>query len=293
MLLINTPEYDLILLDVQGLELQDSQDDCKLMLFVYLISNMIIFNPKTFLDNSVLSSLQSLTSIITYVENIVTNENKPVLLFRPRDISEDAEFDPEDNLNDMLSSESEDQFLNVRESIKKLFKSTESKPTYSLDKKELKLLSGDKFIKFMENTSNGFEELCNYLDQQITNIGNHQPDKLNPNINEIIKNINANKKINFSIFDITGREAELDIKEWIMDSIDKTKYDISIESDGTQSNYNNFIQPRIDYHNLILKEFDKRFNKTTPKIRDVKRKEIVDTFNKHIISARKNISNKN
>jgi hypothetical protein len=43
------------------------------MLFVYLISNMIIFCPKTILDNTVLSSLQSLTTILTFVDNIENN----------------------------------------------------------------------------------------------------------------------------------------------------------------------------------------------------------------------------
>ena len=287
MLQIEMTDYDLILLDVQGLELQDSQDDCKLLLFVYLISNLIIFNPKTILDNSVLSSLQSLTSIITYVENIAS-DNKPLLLFRPRDINEDAEFDPEDNLNDMLSTKSKDQFSNVRESIKRLFDHVGSKPTYSLDKKDLRLLSDDKFIEFSKDKSNGFVEFSNYLGLVIDKIKYHDPTSLNLNLKQIIKNINSNTKINFAIFDITKREAELEIKEWILDTIDKSQYDTLIEGDGTQENYNQIIQPRINYRNMILEKFDERFSKTTPKIKEIKRKEITDTFSSHINLAIKN-----
>ena len=246
MLEIEFDKYNLILLDVQGLELQDSRDDCKLIIFVYLISNLIIFNPKTILDNTVLSSLQSLTSIITYYDNIDSNKNKPGLLFRPRDINPDADFDPNSNLLAMLS-DTKDQFLNVRSSIKKLFHTIESVPTYSLDRKELKLLSNNNFMEFINNTDNGFKNLCSHLDNIITNINSSTP--ANHNFMSIIENINGNKKIDFNIFDITKREAELDIKEWILKNINISMYDEPIESDGTQINYDTFIQPRIDYSN--------------------------------------------
>ena len=278
MLELEFDKYNLILLDVQGLELQDSSDDCKLIIFVYLISNLIIFNPKTILDNTVLSSLQSLTSIITYYDNIDSNKNKPGLFFRPRDINPDAEFDPTSNLSDMLS-DTKDQFLNVRSSIKKLFHTIESVPTYSLDRKELKLLSNNNFIDFINNTDNGFKNLCSHFDNIITNIKS-STDK--NNFINIIENINGNKKIDFNIFDITKREAELDIKEWILKNINISMYDEPIESDGTQLNYDTFIQPRIDYSNEILAKFDERFIKTTPKIKATFRKEINDIFMKHI-----------
>jgi GTPase Era involved in 16S rRNA processing len=92
MLCLEMSDYYLILLDVQGLDLNDSKDDCKLMLFIYMISNLIIFNPKTILDNTVLSSLQSLTSIITYIPDIESKTTKPSLLFRPRDIDQESDI---------------------------------------------------------------------------------------------------------------------------------------------------------------------------------------------------------
>jgi len=287
MLLLEFDTYDLILLDVQGLELQDYRDDCKLMLFVYLISNLVIYCPKTILDNSVLLSLQSLTSVITYIDNIETNINKPSLLFRPRDIDDDT-FDSDDNLHNMLYSDVVDQFTNVRESIKKLFESIESRFTLYLDNEELKMLSNDKFIRFINKNENGFENFCNLLDNTISNVKYHLPDILNQNINKIIKYINGNKKIDFAIFDITKRDAEINIKEWILESIDRTRYDIEIISDGTQYNFDTHIKPRIDYQKLILDKFDERFIKTSPIIRDKYRNEIKNTFDKHLLIANKN-----
>ena len=281
MLCLEMNNYNLVLLDVQGLDLNDSKDDCKLMLFIYMISNLIIFNPKTILDNTVLSSLQSLTSIITYIPDIESKETKPSLLFRPRDIDQDSDYNSGKNLKDMLSDIS-DQYSNVRESIKKLFTTIECKPTYYLDKKEKTLLSKDKFINFMDDSSNGFQAFCSYLDSMIETISEHSSENFNKRLKDLIKKINSNKNIDYTKFDITMREAECDIKEWIYKEINKTQYDVSMGTDGTQENYDLIIKSRIDYRDLIISEFDKRFEKTTPKIRDKFREEILSTFNKHI-----------
>jgi len=292
MLCLEMTNYNLILLDVQGLDLNDSKDDCKLMLFIYMISNLIIFNPKTILDNTVLSSLQSLTSIITYIPDIESKDSKPSLLFRPRDIDQDSDYDPVKNLNDMLSDVS-DQYSNVRESIKKLFTTIDCKPTYYLDKKEKTLLTKDKFVDFMDDKTNGFKSFCDYLDMMIDSIGYHSNDKFNDRVKYIIDQINTNKNIDYTKFDITMREADCDIKEWIFNEIDKTNYDIPMETDGTQENYDKVIKPRIEYRDLVLSKFDKRFEKTTPKVRDKFREEILLTFNKHIdftISTSKKIA---
>ena len=278
---IEMNDYNLFLLDIQGLDLNDSKDDCKLMLFIYMISNLIIFNPKTILDNTVLSSLQSLTSIITYIPDIESKTTKPSLLFRPRDIDQDSDYNPGKNLKDMLSDIS-DQYSNVRESIKKLFTNIECKPTFYLDKKEKTLLSKDKFVDFMDESSNGFKDFCSFLDQMIENISEHVSDNFNKRISDLVSNINSNKNIDYTKFDITMREAECDIKEWIFNEIDKSRYDVEMETNGTQKYYDTIIKPRMDYRDLILNNFDKRFEKTTPKVRDKFRQEILSTFNKHI-----------
>lgn len=280
MLCIEMSDYNLFLLDVQGLDLNDSKDDCKLMLFIYMISNLIIFNPKTILDNTVLSSLQSLTSIITYMPNIESRTTKPSLLFRPRDIDQDSYYDSEKNLNDMLCLSITDQFTNVRESIKKLFTDIECKPTFYLDKKEKTLLSKDKFFDFMKESSNGFKDFCSFLDQMIEDINEHTD--INKIITDLISDINTNKNIDYTKFDITMREAQCDIRDWIRDEIDITKYNVEMETNGTQQNYETIIKSRMDYRDLIRNKFDKRFEKTTPKIRDTIRQEILSTFNKHI-----------
>jgi hypothetical protein len=160
-----------------------------------------------------------------------------------------------------------------------------------LDKKELKLLSNDKFIEFMDESSNCFKDFCLELDKIITTLNPSSTDNFYTNIQTIIEDINLNKKIDYKIFDITMREASCDIKEWIFENIDKSQYDVEMFSDGTQQNYDEVIKPRIDYCELILSLFDKRFEKTTPKIRIAFRHEILETFNKHISEAINNSTN--
>jgi len=66
MLSLDFDDYNLIILDVQGLNFKESKDDCKIILFVFMISNLIIYNQKDILKNNVLSTFQSLTSLTTY-----------------------------------------------------------------------------------------------------------------------------------------------------------------------------------------------------------------------------------
>lgn len=51
-----------LILDVQGIKYHDSSLDAKMILFVYLISNIIIFNEKNIISNATLNSLQPLST---------------------------------------------------------------------------------------------------------------------------------------------------------------------------------------------------------------------------------------
>jgi len=49
MLLLETDYYNLIILDIQGLNLIESKYNCKIILFVFMISKLIIYNQKRYL----------------------------------------------------------------------------------------------------------------------------------------------------------------------------------------------------------------------------------------------------
>lgn len=275
---VETNKHNLLLLDVQGLDFKDSKNDCKLMLFVFMISNIIVYCEKGILTNSVLSSFQTLTSLLTYIHD---NHNGPKLIFRSIDVENDLDdYDPEENLNDMLT-DLDDQYSNVRKSIKKLFSSIKCVPTYSLDKNEKKFLKENKFLNLLSNEDNGFQYFCKSLNEEIDTINNfYSIDNFDKLINTAIEQINNNQNIDFKILDLTASQAYISIKKWEDSEIDINKFS-EIQVDGTQQNYNVNIVPIIDYHNKTMNNFDKLFSLTTPTIRD----DIRDKINNKFIST--------
>ena len=58
MLQLEMDDYNLILLDVQGLNFKESKDDCKIILFIFMISNLIIYNQKDILKEELKKLVQ-------------------------------------------------------------------------------------------------------------------------------------------------------------------------------------------------------------------------------------------
>jgi ribosome biogenesis GTPase A len=113
-------EYDnkiIVILDVQGIEYHDSSLDTKMLLIIYLISNLIIFNEKNLISNATLQSLLPLTTFISCLE--LSSFNKPDILFRISDC--DLTLEPMEHLNKTLKKR-KDQYQNIRETIYELFK---------------------------------------------------------------------------------------------------------------------------------------------------------------------------
>ena len=279
MVYLESDTKTIILLDVQGLDFQDSSNDCKLMLFVYMISNIIIYNERGFLTNKVLSSLQSLTCLLTFIDK--NNDfNKPELIFRTSDIDDESDFDSIENLNDLLSDTKHDQYTNTRKSIKKLFSNIKSFPTFILDKFEKKIIDKENnYFKFLDQENN-FKDFCSKI-FNIINTKSNNP--IINNIDTIIEQINSNQNIDFKIFDLTYSQALLSIKTW-EDSIDYSKLSISV-IDGTQGNYDTYIQPIIDYYTSVMKEYDLKFKLTTPEIKLEQEKRIRSKFDNFINKA--------
>ena len=278
-LTIETENKTIILLDVQGFDFGDSKDDCKIMLFVFMISNIIVYNQKGILTNTVLSSFQVLTSLVVHIKD---EHIKPQLLFRSIDIDYDKDakeedYDPENNLNDMLNDEREDQYTSVRKSIRKLFTSINCKPTFSIDKSEKKLLNSNNFVEFMDHNDNGFSNFCDYLLEKSDSSASYNSSNFINRVKNVIQQINSNEKIDCKIFDSTSAQTELSIRNWEDSIIDTNKYN-EISVDGKQSSYDNNVVPIILYKDKILMEFDKIFSMATPSIKDIRRKLILNKF---------------
>ena len=290
---IESDTHIILLLDVQGLDYKDSKDDCKLMLFVFMISNIIIYNEKSILTNTVLSSFQSLTSVVPHI----SNENKPNLIFRSIDIEKNSDYDPEINLQDLLLTQHRDQYINVRKSIGELFSNIKCFNTFCIDTVEKDLLKKGDLLNFLSNFENGFKSCCDNILGQINNDKSTITSMFYGNTEAVLTQINSNSKIDCNIFDITLAQSQIIIREWERLTMDHNKYNKEIIVDGTQLLHDNNILPIIKYRDEKMKEFGEKFNRnTTPNIRDSIQKEIKLKFDNIINTAIKKseeISEKN
>jgi hypothetical protein len=271
--IIETEDKNILFLDVQGMGLHDSSNDCKILLYIYLISDLIIFNERNIIDNRTLDYLLPLTSFITYInESILIEQNKhPKIIFRISD--QDLKMDPQENLNKVLEFKN-DQYQNIRESIKKLFSELVAIKTETLEKSEKSLLENKNYNSFLLIKQNNFKNICDYIIQEI-----HKCNKFNnfstyyEYIQRIALDLNENKKIDWDKLDLTKQISKQEIDEWIKNNIDE-KYYKNIEVNGTQEQFEKFVLPLKQNLDKIILNYENYFANTTPLIRDEEKKNI-------------------
>ena len=235
---------DYLFLDCQGLNYQDSSNDPKLLLFIYSISNIIIYNDKNVINNNVFTTLQPMAMFL----NTFKNYNASILYFRISDY--ELEGNPNKLLDNILVNQ-KDQFDNVRESIKKLFSSIEINITEPLDRTEKVLLKKRDFTKLLE--INNFDKII----REIYSLINSQSKK-NIDILKLINNINLNKKIDYKKLDLYTQITINEVNEFIKLNISNNDdFNIFIV-DGYSKNKLEIYQSKIDN---LLNNFKEQFNK--------------------------------
>ncbi len=275
---INYDDKTILVLDVQGIEYHDSSLDTKMLLIIYLISNLIIFNEKNLISNATLQSLLPLTTFISCLE--LSSFDKPNIIFRIADC--DLTLEPMEHLNKTLTAR-KDQYQNIRETIKELFKNIDCLTTSSLDRTEKKLLKQNKYFGFLENDENKFKLCSNTITSNLLSCDKKFNSKTYiETIKSYSKNINDNKKIDYNKLDINFQIAKNEILEWIKDNVDE-KYYLPISVDGTQKQYEDRVIPIKNYFDSILQKFKDRFVNINMTIKDSYYNDIqtkyMDTYN--------------
>lgn len=235
---------DYLFLDCQGLNYQDSSNDPKLLLFIYSISNIIIYNDKNVINNNVFTTLQPMAMFL----NTFKNFNASILYFRISDY--ELEGNPYKLLDNILINQ-KDQFDNVRESIKKLFSSIEINITEPLDRSEKSLFKKRDFNKILEITN------FNNIIKEIYSLINSQTKK-KIDINKLINNINQNKKIDYKKLDLYTQITINEVNEFI-------KLNISNNDDFNLFTVNGYSKNELEIYqsniNKLLNNFKEQFNK--------------------------------
>jgi len=277
--IIETEAKNILFFDVQGMGLHDSSNDCKILLYIYLIADIIIFNERNMIDNRTLDNLLPLTTFMTYINesSLIEQSKRPKIMFRISD--QDLKADPQQNLNKVLENRM-DQYQNVRESVKKLFSELLAMKTEPLERGEKALLQNKDYYKFLENSDNNFRNVCESIIEELNKSSKFSNfSKYYEYIQKIALELNENKKIDWDKLDLTKHISKQEITDWITKNVDEKKYN-TIEVDGTQADYENKIVPHEKYVEQILQKFDNYFANTTPKIRDEIRNELQSKLTK-------------
>ena len=257
------PQHNLILLDSQGLDHEDSSHDPILLLFVYLISDIIIFNGTQQLQNDTLKLLEPICAFMHSVdlEDIV----KPHLFFRIANAFPVVLEDPYKSL-DTINVSYNDQYQSIRDSIKLLFQDDiDIVATDHLAKSSTAYIDEGTYKPLLENEENGFarsiEKILNSL-QKPSKKKNQYLTKLP----EVIKQINNNEKINISKLDVVALTTGNEILQWLQ-TVDHSDFS-AIEVDGLQKTFMERVDPRKIKKKAILTAFTKRFKSVPEKIKE-------------------------
>ena len=256
------PEQNILLLDSQGLAHYDAQHDPILLLFVYLVSDVIIFNERMMLQNEALKLLEPVCAFLNFVD--LDDIIKPSLFFRISDCDLNPE-DAEKNLNKIMA-EYPDQYQSIRASITHLFQDPlRIVPTTSLDKAPKAYIDAGTFKPLLSDEDNGFKGAIEAILATVTYPSKNKNQNIT-NIAQIIERINNNQKIDISKLDVVQLTTYKEIRDWI-DQQPKENY-APITVDGTQKSFEENVVPRQNKKKAVLTAFTKRFKSVPDSVKE-------------------------
>lgn len=276
-------EINTVFCDIQGLNSENSANDPKLLLIAYLMSDIIIFTEQKMLNKTTIQTLSPLSSFLTYMD-YEQIKKKPNLIFRVSDYMLSDSID--DNLKQLLT-EHEDQTKNTIINMKKLFNNIQAYKTNPLDRSELKMSEKGNYMGLLNSSENEFIDFINSFETNLTEIESSITINTWFNqLNEYIKMINSNKKIDFNKLDVYQLVAMNEILEYIDNlNISKPFIFTDMNVDHTEKSYIEIIKPRITEKNNIIKEFSHKFNIINENIKHEKYNKLITSIEKKIDNA--------
>ena len=252
-------EYNLLLLDSQGLAHENACHDPSLLLFIYLISNVIIFNESTMLQNSALKLIEPICTFTQYLD--MDNCEKPSLIFRISDAKRGSDIN---KTLEKLMAHHDDQYNSIRESVENVFaQPVKIIKTEYPQATEDSLLSSNDYMGLLSVKENGFDNaICSVIADISTSIPR---ENMLENISRYIDNINNNEQININKLDIVSLTHNNDILTWMNKVPAELKAEIEV--DGTQDMYEKNVVSRQALVKKVKTDFTKRFKNITETIK--------------------------
>lgn len=250
-------EHNLLLLDSQGLDYEDASHDPHLLLLLYILSDVIIFNDTRRLENGALKLMESVCTFTNYLD--IDTVVKPKLYFR---IFDSDVKDPQKNLEKVLGSYP-DQYQSIRNSIKHLFhQDIRLLKTEPLDRPAKIMLANNMYRELLTEPL-GFREAIECI---LSASKTAEQKSVLGDVPSVISKINENQEISIEKLDVVKLQAENDIHKWIQDSVPSSVY-TELVVDGTNKCFEEVVEPRKNQKKAILTAFTKRFKDVEESIR--------------------------
>lgn len=269
------PEKKLVLMDCQGLALEDSSHDPALLLFTYLISDIIIFNERMMLQNEALKLLEPICTFMTYLD--FDGLQKPKLYFRISD--GDIVKDVQKNLQKIVHTQYNDQYQSIRDSIMNLFQTEIGiVKTDTLDKSTKAKLQGGDYSALLQEGLGFADAVQELLDALPSGRSSKQ---WKHDVPRFIEQINMNEKITIDKLDIVGQTGKLEILEWVnaLATISEP------EVDGTQASYEKNVEPIKTLKKNLLTQFTRKFKAISDTIKEAHRQKLAERLTVPIVAA--------
>ena len=253
------PEQNLLLLDSQGLAHENACHDPSLLLFIYLVSNIVIFNESTMLQNSALKLIEPICTFTQYLD--MDTCEKPSLIFRISDAKRGSDIH---KTLEKLMAHHNDQYNSIRESVENVFaQPVKIIKTEYPQKADDSLLSSNDYLALISTKENGFDSAITSI---IDDISAAVPrENILTSIPGYIDSINNNEQININKLDIVALTHNNDILTWLNKVPAELKSEIEV--DGTQEMYDKNVVSRQAAVKKVKTDFTKRFKNITETIK--------------------------
>ena len=253
------PEKNIMILDSQGLAHGDARHDPALLLFIYLVSNVVVFNDSRMLQNEALRLIEPICTFTQYID--LDTYEKPSLIFR---ISDGDEIkDAAQNLENIMAHR-EDQYNSIRESIENVFLNpVRILKTDTPCKEERSFLVSNNYLELLEKKDNGFDAAITEIMDIVQSLDARQD--IISKIPEFVDSINNNEQIKIEKLDIVSLTHNNDILQWLNKVPSDIKTEIAV--DGTQATYEKNVVTRQAAVKKLKTEFTKKFKAVSDTIK--------------------------
>jgi len=253
------PEHNLLLLDSQGLAHENSSHDPSLLLFIYLVSNIIIFNESTMLQNSALRLIEPICTFTQYLDMDACD--KPSLMFRISDAKKGSDIN---KTLEKLMAHHDDQYNSIRESIENVFaQPVKIIKTEYPQVKDDEYLSANDYLSVISSPENGFDTAIGSITANISSVNLRE--NILSKLSEYVDSINNNEQININKLDIVSLTHNNDLLTWLAKVPGDLKSEIEV--DGTQETYDKNVVTRQASVKKWKTDFTKRFKNITETIK--------------------------